>query len=110
MLTKFAELICQVIVKWDEFLICDIICAADVKIILETPIREEFEDFLAWHYDGKGIFSIRSAYQVYIYKEPIHCYCGYIFRTCAGRCRLDEDLGAAMPTKGEVIPVEASLQ
>lgn len=30
------------------------------------PIREEFEDYYAWHYDGKGEFSVKSAYQVYV--------------------------------------------
>lgn len=47
-------------------LVRDIFCEEDVKIILATPIREDFEDFHAWHYDEKGAFSVKSACQVYI--------------------------------------------
>lgn len=36
------------------------------QLILATPIREEFADFHAWHYDTKGQFSVKSAYQVYV--------------------------------------------
>jgi hypothetical protein len=38
----------------------------DADIILATPIREDFEDFFAWHYDSKGIFSVKSAYKLYV--------------------------------------------
>ena len=36
----------------------------DVQAILQIPIHEGAEDFLAWHYDKKGNFSVKSAYQV----------------------------------------------
>jgi hypothetical protein len=44
----------------------DIFWEMDAKIILETPIRDDFEDFPAWHFDSKGIFSVKSAYRVYV--------------------------------------------
>jgi hypothetical protein len=38
----------------------------DVDTILATPIRPEFEDYPAWHFDNKGMFSVKSAYKVYV--------------------------------------------
>jgi hypothetical protein len=38
----------------------------DVDTILATPIRLDFEDYLAWHFDNKGMFSVKSAYKVYV--------------------------------------------
>lgn len=32
--------------------------------ILAIPIKADMEDFLAWHYDTKGLFSVKSAYHV----------------------------------------------
>jgi hypothetical protein len=36
-----------------------------VEIILATPVHTELEDLVAWHYDSKGIFPVKSAYKVY---------------------------------------------
>jgi hypothetical protein len=36
----------------------------DVKIIQSIPLREDTEDFIAWHFDSKGIFSVKSAYKI----------------------------------------------
>lgn len=36
----------------------------DVKDILSIPVRPGYEDFVAWHYDAKGMFSVNSAYHV----------------------------------------------
>ncbi|XP_073355490.1 uncharacterized protein [Aegilops tauschii subsp. strangulata] len=38
----------------------------EARIILATPIREEFEDFYAWFSDSKGEFSVKSAYKLYV--------------------------------------------
>lgn len=35
-----------------------------MKYILAIPIRQGEEDFPAWHFDTKGIFSVKSAYHV----------------------------------------------
>jgi hypothetical protein len=56
LLTRVSELICPVTMTWDDMLVRDIFSEEDVKIILATPIREDFEDFHAWHYDEKGAF------------------------------------------------------
>lgn len=37
----------------------------DVQAILSIPISEHAGDFLAWHFDSKGIFSVKSAYKVH---------------------------------------------
>jgi hypothetical protein len=36
----------------------------DVKHILSISIEHGREDIIAWHYDPKGLFSVRSAYHV----------------------------------------------
>lgn len=36
----------------------------DVKTILSISICDDMEDNLAWHFDPKGIFSVKSAYKV----------------------------------------------
>jgi hypothetical protein len=38
----------------------------DASIILATPLRSDFEDFPAWHFDSKGLFSVKSAYKFYV--------------------------------------------
>lgn len=36
----------------------------DAKIILALPVHEGRENFLAWHFDKHGRFSVKSAYKV----------------------------------------------
>jgi hypothetical protein len=52
--------------QWDEILVRDTFWEMDANIILSTPIRDDFEDFPAWHHDNKGLFSVKSAYKVYV--------------------------------------------
>jgi hypothetical protein len=40
-----------------------------VEIILTIPPREDIEDLIAWHFDNKGIFSVKSAYMVHVEME-----------------------------------------
>ena len=35
-------------------------------MILSTPIRDDFEDFVAWQFDQKGLFSVKSAYKLFV--------------------------------------------
>lgn len=35
-----------------------------MKHILAIPVRVDMEDFLAWHYDTKGVFLVKSTYHV----------------------------------------------
>lgn len=36
----------------------------DVSTILAVPVHQDMEDVLAWHFDSKGSFSVKSAYRV----------------------------------------------
>ena len=66
LLTRVHELINPITGEWDELLIRDTFWEMDAKVILTMPIRPEFEDFPAWYYDKKGLFSVRSAYKIYV--------------------------------------------
>jgi hypothetical protein len=41
----------------------------DAMEILSTPVRADFEDYPAWHFDSKGVFSVKSAYIQVIYEH-----------------------------------------
>jgi hypothetical protein len=64
--TKVSELISPITGQWDVQLVTENFWKIDADIILSIPIREEFEDLLAWHYDSKGIFTVKSAYKLYV--------------------------------------------
>jgi hypothetical protein len=49
---------------WDRELVDDIFWEEDVKVILAIPVKQGREDAIAWHYDPKGLFSVKSAYHV----------------------------------------------
>jgi hypothetical protein len=38
----------------------------DAMEILSTPVRADFEDYPAWHFDSKGVFSVKSAYKLFM--------------------------------------------
>lgn len=65
-LTRVSELIDPVSGSWDQDLVEGCFHPDDVKTILSIPISEQSEDFLAWHFDNKGLFSVKSAYKVHI--------------------------------------------
>lgn len=52
--------------SWDEILIRDRFWEEDVEHILKIQTHEGHEDWAAWHYDQKGVFSVKSAYKVAI--------------------------------------------
>jgi len=37
--------------------------------ILAIPVKQGHEDSLAWHYDSRGLFSVKSAYHVLVDKR-----------------------------------------
>lgn len=37
---------------------------AEANIILEMPLREHLEDFIAWHFNSKGQFSVKRTYKL----------------------------------------------
>jgi hypothetical protein len=63
-LTKVLELIDPVTGDWDKQLISEVFWEEDVNRILGIPIKHGMADLLAWHYDSKGIFSVKLAYHV----------------------------------------------
>ena len=50
---------------WDATLVRDIFWEEDAKVILSIPIHAGRENRMAWHFDKKGIFSVKSAYKVF---------------------------------------------
>ena len=49
---------------WDEQLVWDVFWEEDVMHILATPTNPGHEDHLPWHFDRRGLFSVKSAYHV----------------------------------------------
>lgn len=64
LLTRVAELIDPVTNSWDLDLVNQTFSAADAANILKIPLCEQQEDFIAWHFDSKGHFSVKSAYKI----------------------------------------------
>lgn len=65
LLTRVNELIDPNSGTWDEALIRMIFSPVDARRILQIPLNHHaFEDFIAWHPDRRGLFSVRSAYHV----------------------------------------------
>lgn len=64
LLTHVNELLCPITGAWDEQLIRETFCAEDARYILQIPVREGVQDFFAWHFDPKGVHSVRSAYKL----------------------------------------------
>jgi len=49
---------------WDVQLVQDIFWPWDAEEILRIPIDVDMDDWPAWHFDAKGIFSVKSAYKI----------------------------------------------
>lgn len=63
-LTYVDELINPTTGSWDVALVGDIYWEEDAKLILALLVNEGRENMLAWHYDARGLFSVKSAYKV----------------------------------------------
>lgn len=66
MLTRVNELIDPATGQWDEQLVREIFWEEDAEHILSIPVHEGIDDIVAWHYNSNGIFSVKSAYKVYV--------------------------------------------
>jgi hypothetical protein len=66
LLSRVSELIDPGTGQWDEQLVRNNFWEMDANTILAIPIRDDFEDFIAWRYDNKGAFSVKSAYKLYV--------------------------------------------
>jgi hypothetical protein len=51
--------------SWNKQLIVQHFHPADVPVILSIPLRKA-DDFVAWHFDSRGIFSVKSTYKVHV--------------------------------------------
>lgn len=64
MLTRVSELIDPGTGDWDVELVRDTFWEEDAALILQMPLRDGAVDFMAWHFDPKGLFSVRQAYKL----------------------------------------------
>ena len=77
-LTKVSELISQISGWWDEAIINSIFNPVDARRIFEIPLcTNGFENFISWHGNRNGCFSVRSAYHI----EWRHQYNGQTCRS-----------------------------
>ena len=59
------ELINPATRSWNKLALIEHFIPADVEVILNIPLStRQQEDFWAWHYDKRDIFSVRSAYRM----------------------------------------------
>lgn len=65
-MSKVSELINPVTGQWDMDLLQQSFCQEDIELISSIPLREGMEDSLAWHFDPKGNFSVKSAYKLHV--------------------------------------------
>jgi hypothetical protein len=70
-LSRVADLINPVTEDWDKELIQATFWPEDMPKILAIPVHLEMEDVLAWHYDSKGLFSVKTAYRVFFVMTSI---------------------------------------
>jgi hypothetical protein len=52
--------------KWDEGLVRKTFHPDGIQTILAILVNDDMEDFISWHFDTKGMFSVRSSYKVQI--------------------------------------------
>lgn len=65
LISKVSDLIDPTWGLWDEQLINSIFLPVDAMRILRIPLSPNgFDDFVAWHYNCSGTFSVRSTYHV----------------------------------------------
>jgi hypothetical protein len=63
--SKVSELINPVMGTWDIELLNSLFSVVDVQRILEIPLNNQgFDDFIAWHYNKNGRYSVRSGYHI----------------------------------------------
>ncbi|BAF07425.1 Os01g0967700, partial [Oryza sativa Japonica Group] len=63
-LNKVADLIDPATGWWDKPLVEEIFWESDARNILAIPVRLDTNDFVAWHFDTRGMYSVKSAYHV----------------------------------------------
>lgn len=66
LLTRVSELMDPNTGSWDIGLVTSCFHPDDAQTILRIPICDQTEDFVAWHFDSKGVFSVKSAYKIHV--------------------------------------------
>lgn len=103
LLTRVAELIDPAIGLWDETLVQDTFSEFDAEAILKLRVNHDLEDRPAWHFDKKGMFSVKSAYKVAVQRrERGQCRDATGSATCLGvgsAFRWDKIWKMGMPNK-----------
>jgi ribonuclease HI len=61
-----ADLINPITGTWDDQLVKDTFCACDANLVLNMHVRADAEDFIAWHFDSKGMHSVKQAYKLQV--------------------------------------------
>ena len=72
LLRDVSELIDPVIGEWDVVLVRNIFWEEDARIILSIPVHAGMENRVAWHFEMKGAFSVKSAYKVFRKEQITH--------------------------------------
>jgi hypothetical protein len=63
--SKVSQLICPVTGDWDVPLLRSLFLDVDVERILEIPLNVQgFQDFIAWHYNKNGRYTVKSGYYI----------------------------------------------
>ncbi|XP_031119013.1 uncharacterized protein LOC116022425 [Ipomoea triloba] len=64
------NLFCQNTKNWDYDLLRDIFCQRDVECIMSVPTSlADFDDSMYWGGEGKGIYTVKSAYRIAMERE-----------------------------------------
>uniref|UniRef100_A0A453D5L5 Reverse transcriptase zinc-binding domain-containing protein n=1 Tax=Aegilops tauschii subsp. strangulata TaxID=200361 RepID=A0A453D5L5_AEGTS len=64
-----SDLISPITGSWDEQLVRDTFWPVDAASILQIPLREGVDDFIAWQFEAKGNHTIKSAYKLHVQLE-----------------------------------------
>jgi hypothetical protein len=55
----------------DEQLVLGTFSETEAKMSLAMPISDSMEDFIAWHFHDKGMFSVKRAYNLKLHFAEI---------------------------------------
>ncbi|RLM58445.1 hypothetical protein C2845_PM18G07680 [Panicum miliaceum] len=79
--------------QWDEDLVKHTFFEEDAKVILSIPIHPELDDVVAWHYDPKGMFTVRLAHNSIAVRMELQRRGMELDTKCVVCNRLNEDGG-----------------
>jgi hypothetical protein len=98
LLTRVSELINPITSRWDEQLIRGIFHEDDAAVILGIPLAANRKDSIAWHFDKKCLFSVKSVYKISVAASRDN------HGSTSGETR-----DYSMASNGDCVPVEENL-